>query len=221
MTTFSAAVRARARWLTRTVVTCSVLACSVDHLVLAQADRRQFPVDNGAAAGLVARNSSTATQRHLDDASSVPQFENVGLPANLTVSSSLRATVESMLRDSVSFRRQCARVASSPSLAVSVDQALLLPTAPFQAITSVSIEPDGGLMARVLLGSRADPGETLAHELEHIIEQLDGVDLQSLAKRADAGVHRTYDGDRYETERAVAMGRQVAQELRMARRKRP
>jgi hypothetical protein len=46
------------------------------------------------------------------------------------------------------------------------------------------------------------------------------VDLPSLARQATAGVRITHDADRFETERAVAIGRQVSQEIRTAGRKR-
>jgi hypothetical protein len=46
------------------------------------------------------------------------------------------------------------------------------------------------------------------------------VDLRSLAKHGTAGVRFTQDLDQFETDRAAATGRQVTEEIRMARRKR-
>jgi hypothetical protein len=90
-----------------------------------------------------------------------------------------------------------------------------------QAITNFGVDPDGRNHAHVQLGQLArDREEIIAHEFEHIIEQLDGVDLPSLARQATAGVRLTPDADRYETDRAVAVGRQVSQEIRTAGRKR-
>ena len=57
---------------------------------------------------------------------------------------------------------------------------------------------------------RAGSDRALAHEFEHLIEQLDGVDLRALAKEGEA--RRLPDGA-FETERAIAAGQQVAGEV--------
>jgi hypothetical protein len=57
--------------------------------------------------------------------------------------------------------------------------------------------------------------ELIAHELEHVIEQLDGIDLHALASRPATGVHVCADGA-FETTRAVKVGRAVAGEVRRA-----
>jgi hypothetical protein len=54
--------------------------------------------------------------------------------------------------------------------------------------------------------------ELIAHELEHVIEQLDGVDLASQITRGDTA--RSPRRGHYETLRAVTMGRRVAEEVR-------
>ena len=55
--------------------------------------------------------------------------------------------------------------------------------------------------------------EHLAHELEHVLEQIDGVDLPRLASRRVAGV--IDEGGSYETVRAMAVGRAAARESRL------
>ncbi len=57
-----------------------------------------------------------------------------------------------------------------------------------------------------------DHVELIAHEFEHIIEQLEGVKLRRLANDPSAGVHDLRYA--YETERAYKVGRQVARECR-------
>jgi hypothetical protein len=59
----------------------------------------------------------------------------------------------------------------------------------------------------------ADAVELLAHELEHVIEQLDDVDLPALQKFADSGV-RVDPAGQFETDRAITIGRLVAKEMR-------
>jgi hypothetical protein len=58
----------------------------------------------------------------------------------------------------------------------------------------------------------ADMVELVAHEIEHVCEQIEGVDLRALSLRHDSGV---YDmGGHYETQRAIAAGHRVSRELR-------
>jgi hypothetical protein len=53
--------------------------------------------------------------------------------------------------------------------------------------------------------------ELIGHELEHLIEQLDGVDLAAhIARR----VARRTDAGHYETQRAIQVGRRVAKEVK-------
>jgi hypothetical protein len=201
------------------VLMVGALACSVNQIALAQQNSQQFVAETGAPAPLIARHSASVTQLHIDDARAVPQFE-ARLPPNLIVSGPLRQLVESLLRDSPTFRRQCARLMHASSITVSVEQAILAATTHARAVTDFTFDRNGRMSARVQLGQTPDREQTIAHEFEHIIEQLDGVDLASLARRATAGVRLTQDVDRFETERAIAIGRQVTDEIRAARRKR-
>ena len=54
----------------------------------------------------------------------------------------------------------------------------------------------------------------VAHELEHIIEQLDDVDLREKARRARSGVRLIQGNDLvFETLRARRIGRRVLEEV--------
>ena len=170
-------------------------------------------------AHLVARHSSNAARVYTDDGSATPQFSEARLSPNVAIAPALQSIVAAMLRDSVTFRRQCARLAASPSILVTVDDAVIPDRAPFRAATDFSVDSRGQVIARVRLGSRTDVEARIAHEFEHIIEQLDGVDLRSLARRETAGVHPVYADTHFETERAIAIGRRVAQEIRTSRQK--
>jgi hypothetical protein len=54
--------------------------------------------------------------------------------------------------------------------------------------------------------------ESLAHELEHVLEQVEGLDLDAAAEGRRAGVARLADGV-FESERARRVGRQAALEV--------
>lgn len=58
-----------------------------------------------------------------------------------------------------------------------------------------------------------DHAELIAHEIEHIIEQLDGIDLGARATLPATGVRRCADGA-FETMRAIRTGLAVAGEMR-------
>jgi hypothetical protein len=219
MTRSPRAVNPAARRVIASMLASIVVACWIDSAAIAAQDRQQFPPGTGGQTDLIARHSSSAIRVHIDEDSAAPQFDNVRLPANLVVAAPLRQTLESMLRDSPTFRRQCARIASAASLVVTVERVIIPAGARSLAVTAVRSDADGRMSADVRLGQSGDREELIAHEFEHVIEQLDGVDLLSLARDATAGVRFTEDADRFETERAVAMGRQVAHEIRTARRK--
>ena len=52
--------------------------------------------------------------------------------------------------------------------------------------------------------------ELIAHEFEHIIEQLDGVDLAIMSRLRSTGVKRVNEVDAFETRRAIVTGLRVA-----------
>ena len=75
-----------------------------------------------------------------------------------------------------------------------------------QAQSVIGVTGDGATVARVLVRSRADIVEAIAHELEHVLEYLEGVDHRCL------GTMLSHDA--YETDRAMDAGTRVAREVR-------
>lgn len=145
----------------------------------------------------------------------------MSVPGNVEIPETLKATVASMLRYSPTFRRQCARIGRAPDLGVVVQRALLAANAKEAALTRMVRRDRGGIEADVLIDALGDAVLLIAHEFEHIIEQLDGVDLAAMAARSATGVSARPDDGQYETERAVAAGHRVAQEVRDGRRREP
>jgi hypothetical protein len=74
---------------------------------------------------------------------------------------------------------------------------------------------NGHLSATINIGFRESAQELIAHEFEHVIEQLDGIDLAARAELANTGVrligHAT---NKFETTRAQRTGLKVVSELR-------
>jgi hypothetical protein len=111
------------------------------------------------------------------------------------------------------FRRQCQRIANTPDLLVRV-QTTEVGSSWTRARTNIAKQADGTLLAIVQLGARQDYVELIAHEFEHIIEQLDGIDLASRARLGSTGVSRAFATNAFETERAKRIGVMVWTEVR-------
>jgi hypothetical protein len=131
------------------------------------------------------------------------------LPDNIHVSSDLEPLVLELLRRSETFRRQCAIIAAANvRVTVMVTVKLRLSVARARA----TIGPLGqGLWALIELPPVANYAELLPHEMEHVIEQVEGIDLEAGARAGDAGVSINDDG--YETSRARAAGLSAAAEF--------
>jgi hypothetical protein len=134
----------------------------------------------------------------------------VDLPSNVAVPQAFGALVDAMLRSSPTFRAQCTRIARAPELQISVRRSVLSPA---QSALTRLVRHDGRLDAEVEIGLFGDAEMLIAHEFEHIIEQLDGVDLAAMADRAGTGVRTDPRTGQFETDRAIAIGQRVAHEV--------
>jgi hypothetical protein len=134
----------------------------------------------------------------------------VGPPANLIVSGSLEPLVIAMWRRSPTFRRQCARLADYPSTTVRIELVLSM-SRDLAATTVTSGDAGRDAVVHVSLRNPELYVEHVAHELEHVLEQTDGIDLPTLARQRLDGVVDL--GGQYETARARTVGRTVALEM--------
>jgi hypothetical protein len=139
----------------------------------------------------------------------------VEAPPNLSVPAGHQTAIVRMLERSPMFRRQCLRLAAAPHLTVIVRMLHPLTGGP-RARTQIAQAEGNRLLATVEINPLGDFMELLAHELEHIIEQLDGVDLAARSAVARSGVWSCTDGT-FETSRAVRVGTLVANEVRRGR----
>jgi hypothetical protein len=133
------------------------------------------------------------------------------LPANLIVPDMVRPLVTSMYGQSPTFRRQCARLAEHQEVTVRIELAIGLR---YGGARSRVERGHGGLNAEVQIELR-EPGlyvEHIAHELEHVLEQVEGTDLARLARQRLDGVVVVNGEEGYETARAQSVGRSVARE---------
>jgi hypothetical protein len=158
--------------------------------------------------------SSTDVVRVYVPADARPAW-SVTLPPNLTIPDVYRSYVNSMLRLSPTFRRQCLRIANALGLTVVLRQFLARPPERMRARTNLRTAPDSRRYATVEIEALGDPVELIAHEIEHVIEWLDGVDLRARAALPRTGVHLCDGGNgAFETIRATRAGLAVAEEVR-------
>ena len=156
------------------------------------------------------RSSQVAARVYV--AARSPTFDQVERAPNLIVGSVHQPLIDEMLARSPTFRRQCARLAAARHLTVLVRSDLPAGSRA-GALTAIQSNGSGQLEAVVRVGLSHRTAELIAHEIEHIIEQLDGVDLQAKSRQPASGVRHVWDLDAYETTRAIATGQRVAREL--------
>jgi hypothetical protein len=144
-----------------------------------------------------------------------PAFAQSALPPNLKVAPIYRELVESMAAQSPTFQAQLLRIATAHGVTVRVEVVPHIIGA--RAMTRMVRNIDG-LDARIQV-TRFDLAELIAHEIEHVIEQIDGVDLAGANRLPDDGIYSVGpSGMVFETVRAASVGASVAREVRASQR---
>jgi hypothetical protein len=136
------------------------------------------------------------------------------LPANVELLSDLQNVLQQIYDRSETFRAQCARIAAASNLHVRVQVSLSIPKA-CRAFTVIRRQ-GRVIWADVNVPPGRDHAELVAHEFEHVIEQIEGLDLRRLSKTHGAGVWEVERGW-FESGRAVHVGRRVTAEVFRAR----
>lgn len=169
--------------------------------------------DSGARAMLALDRTAVGAAREYVDIERVQVVPAV-VPRNLVVPRVYQPLLESMLERSPTFRRQCQRIANASLLIVTVEVAASPAPRASRAETHI-VRQNGRLTATVVINQVAAMEELIAHEVEHIIEQLDGIDLASKAMLRHSGVETLdHNGVVFETVRARHVGLKVADEVR-------
>jgi hypothetical protein len=138
----------------------------------------------------------------------------IPLPA-LQIEKPLEPIVREMCRRSLTFRRQLIRLADAPGLLVTVAVRPVRTSSDAEAATRFARE-DGLLRRAQVEISRADIAnlvELIAHELEHVLEQLDDVNLTQMAQSPGVRSLHSERGRYFETARARQIGLDVAAEF--------
>jgi hypothetical protein len=156
--------------------------------------------------------------RHADaqgtEASGEVQPCAIPLPA-LQIETALEPIVREICRRSPTFRRQLIRLADAPGLVVTVATRRVRHSSHAEASTRFAREHGLLRRAEVEIGrvDKASLVELIAHELEHVLEQLDGVNLPQLAQGPGVSANHHQRGRSFETARAKQIGLDVATEF--------
>lgn len=135
-------------------------------------------------------------------------------PTNIIVQQELRPVVAELWQGSPTFRAQCLKIGEHARYRVAIvhDPALHFNRA-CRAQCVLRVYSTGFVTARVMVPPRSRAlTELIPHELEHVIEHIDGVDVKREASKHGSGAYDT-GGGRIETARAMRVGRQARQEL--------
>jgi len=138
------------------------------------------------------------------------------LPPSIDATSELRRHMETMLQRSITFRQQC-HTLERQDLHVQIRSDATLADRPYRAFSVIRRLPSG-FTACVAITPFGDPTPWIAHEIEHIIEQIEGVRVAALAEDRGGRLAWRWAGNMYETRRAIQAGRIVQREMRDAER---
>jgi hypothetical protein len=140
-------------------------------------------------------------------------FVPTGFPTNIVVQAELRGAVVRLWEGSPTFRAQCLKIGEHRNyrVAMLVEPALALSRA-FRAQCVLKIYSTGFVTARVMVLPSRVVDELIPHELEHIVEHIEGVNVKRDANRQGTGAYEVSRGN-IETLRAMRVGRQARQEL--------
>jgi hypothetical protein len=135
------------------------------------------------------------------------------LPPNIQTDPYLAPALAQLLARSPTFRRQCAAVAAARHVRVIISAVAgpRLSMGP-RARATITRFAHGLMRATIEIPMPSEFHELIPHELEHVIEQIEGLNLPALAESDGRRVMDVGDG-LYETARAQATGRKVAAEM--------
>lgn len=140
----------------------------------------------------------------------LPTATDVRLPPNLSAAAVFEPYLELMVRLSPTFRRQCERLGAAPSVKVQLQLEDPQRRPSFRARTVLERHQGVVVAAHIFLMPSPDTVELIAHEMEHVLEPFDGVDLQ--ARVGSGHVWKREDGA-FETRRAREVGLRVSREV--------
>jgi hypothetical protein len=125
----------------------------------------------------------------------------------------IQRSVDTMLARSPTFRDQYQRILNTPRLIVTARVDAVAETRSYRARSTIRRYASGLVIVLMEIAPGANQVQWIAHEFEHVMEQLDGINVDVAAARGSNGSWYS-SGRMVETLRAVRAGRQVQDEIR-------
>jgi hypothetical protein len=140
-----------------------------------------------------------------------------GFPTNIIVQAGLREEVARLWEGSPTFRAQCLKIGEHKMyrVAVVIEPSLSL-TRSWRAQCVLRVYSSGFVTARVMVPLNRQLNELIPHEMEHVVEHIEGIDVKRELGKSGTGTYDTGRGQ-IETLRATRVGRQARQELEASR----
>ncbi len=141
------------------------------------------------------------------------EAETRPLPEGFYATGAVRPLVEALLQRSSGFRSQVRRIVEADvRIVLDVVSPAVLGVAQAK---SIMIRERGTVrFVRVQLRAATDWTPLIPHELEHVLEAIEGIDVRKLAGRGRSGSAWSTGPDTYETVRAQQAGHRIAHEYR-------
>jgi hypothetical protein len=122
-----------------------------------------------------------------------------------------REFVEAIADYSPTFEAQLMRIATTVGVNVHVE---IVPRVVGARARTRIVRDAEGLTAWIEVARLDNVVELIAHEIEHVIEQIERVDLGGRSRMAETGIYSvSLDGTTFETARAARAGVTVAREV--------
>lgn len=132
---------------------------------------------------------------------------------SIQISPDLQPYIAAMLEGSPTFRQQYERIISTPKLIINARTDMSFIERPFRARSCMRRYDSGLLVVSMDIAPGIGQTEWIAHEFEHVLEQLDGLSLPALVAQGSRGTW--FSSDRMlETSRAMRAGRTVRDEMK-------
>jgi hypothetical protein len=134
------------------------------------------------------------------------------MPPNVRMPGAMQSAVNQLLAQSSILQRQCAAIAAARDRV----QLTIIPVRPgltsCRARSSFAYRSPTRFDVQIDVPFTRDFPELIAHELEHVVEQIEGVNLRRLSRQPASGVKEIASGT-FETRRAQQAGLAAASEV--------
>ena len=135
-------------------------------------------------------------------------------PCRLVAEEPLLSVLQAAWQQSPTLQRQCGRLADARSV---LQFEWGKSDSYTRAAARIGRGSGGVIVAMISVPPGGDVIELIGHEIEHVLEWVDGRDLPSEARRRDSGGWKSLGG--FESQRAIDAGRQAAREVEESRRR--